>query len=111
MPARLLGDDPDTALALIRVIPAVTLPAAKLGDSRRLRVGQLVIAIGNPLGFECTVTAGVVTRLAKGKVGHSPVAGLVLREAEVLTSQCFGEQVAHDFYRLQHLGDTGPQCR
>jgi S1-C subfamily serine protease len=62
--AELVGDDPHTDLAVVRVAGS-GLPCASLGDSSRVRVGQIAIAIGNPFGFESTATAGIIS--ARGR--------------------------------------------
>src|SRR5512145_3479189 len=65
MPARILGRDPDTDIAVLRAETGDRLPSAKIGNSKKVRQGQVAVAIGNPLGFESTVTAGIVSAVGR----------------------------------------------
>jgi serine protease Do len=80
--AKVIGRDPNTDIALIKIKPVADLPFAELGDSEELKVGQWVVAIGNPFGLEHTVTAGIVS--AKGRViGSGPYDDFIQTDASI----------------------------
>lgn len=72
IPGEVIGQDPDTDVAVVRVSPpnGSKLPAARLGDSDKLLVGQLVVAIGSPVGLQSTVTVGIVSALHRTLPGY-----------------------------------------
>ena len=80
--AKIIGRDPKTDVALIKIETDRPLPYAEFGDSDKLRVGDWVIAIGNPFGFEQTVTAGIVS--GKGRsIGHGPYENFIQTDASI----------------------------
>ncbi|MBU4229872.1 MAG: trypsin-like peptidase domain-containing protein, partial [Proteobacteria bacterium] len=80
--AKIIGRDPKTDLALLKITPKNGLPAIAFGDSDKLRVGDWVMAIGNPFGFEQTVTAGIVS--GKGRsLGSGPYENFIQTDASI----------------------------
>jgi S1-C subfamily serine protease len=72
LPGEIVGTDPDTDVAVVRMAPPTDrpLPVARLGDSDQMQVGQLVVAIGSPVGLQSTVTAGIVSALHRTLPGY-----------------------------------------
>src|SRR5438046_2174269 len=81
--AKLVGRDPKTDLAVLKVEAPAPLPAAELGDSDHLRVGQWAIAIGNPFGLELTVTVGIISATARNLVGVATYENFIQTDASI----------------------------
>ncbi|PKN84860.1 MAG: peptidase, partial [Deltaproteobacteria bacterium HGW-Deltaproteobacteria-1] len=80
--AKVIGTDANTDIALIKIKPSNSLPIAEIGDSEKVKVGEWVIAIGNPFGLDATVTAGIVS--AKGRViGAGPYDNFIQTDASI----------------------------
>src|SRR2546426_2729445 len=80
---KLVGRDPKTDLAVLKVDAPAPLPAAELGDSDRLRVGQWAIAIGNPFGLDRTVTVGIISATARNRVGVATYENFIQTDASI----------------------------
>src|SRR5687767_1526997 len=82
-PATLVGRDPKTDLAVLKVEAPAPLPVAELADSDRLRVGQWAIAIGNPFGLDRTVTVGIISATARTRVGVATYENFIQTDASI----------------------------
>lgn len=81
-PAKVVGVDSQTDIALVKIDAKTRLPAVKLGDSEHVRVGEWVVAIGNPFGLDYSVTAGIIS--AKGRnIGHDPYDNYIQTDASI----------------------------